>query len=36
MMRALVEYWLQQKVKIIAEGVGTEEEVAFFKDQGVP
>ena len=36
MMKALVEYWLQQQVSIIAEGVETEEEVAFFKGLGVP
>lgn len=31
MMKALIDYWLQQDVSIIAEGVETEEEVLFFK-----
>ncbi|UGB30979.1 EAL domain-containing protein [Metabacillus sp. B2-18] len=36
MMKALIDYWLQQDVSIIAEGVETEEEVLFFKNHGVP
>ncbi|KUP09134.1 hypothetical protein Q75_01475 [Bacillus coahuilensis p1.1.43] len=31
MMRALIEYWKQQNVHIIAEGIETESEWSFFK-----
>ncbi len=35
MMRALIEYWKQQNVHIIAEGIETESEWSFFKTLGV-